>query len=280
MPRTPVLSHHPRRTATAIKSYVKPATPGSHVRPETIARLEQAHVVSRMAVTVSSGLVASAAAMSRSLAVALSDAVMASKLGDSIRKGGSSNTGQAVKQVAASGLVAFATVWDSMDEAAVVFSANASKGMIGLAEHTHGPEGAVFAQRSLAVAGNVGSATLQMRNLGVAGMVRRTAAETAKELVMHDATLHGAMEITPGVQARGPPALTAAPMPARLALTAGPAVGEQHNPFPVAVPVASAVPHPSLAYTALPVAAVAAGPLPSGRGVQLAALRDENPAFA
>lgn len=260
---------------------MKPATPGSHVRPETIARLEQAHVVSRMAVTVSSGLVASAAAMSRSLGVALSDAVMASKLGDSIRKGGSSNTGQAVKQVAASGLVAFATVWDSMDEAAVVFSANASKGMIGLAEHTHGPDGAVFAQRSLAVAGNVGSATLQMRNLGVAGMVRRTAAETAKELVMRDATLHGSMEITPGAQARAP-ALQAAPVQPRLALTAGPLVGEHHNPFPVAAPITNAAPRPGTAYAAVPVATpvVAAGPPPSGRGVQLAALREENPAFA
>jgi len=39
-------------TARAMRSALKAAPPGTHVRPETIARLEKAKVVSRMAVTV------------------------------------------------------------------------------------------------------------------------------------------------------------------------------------------------------------------------------------
>lgn len=225
-------------TARGMKSYFNPAKPGTHVRPETIARLEQAKVVSRMAVTVSAGLVTAASTMAKSLATALSDAVMSTEVGDAIRKGGESNSGQAVKQVAHSGLAAFSEVWDSLEKAATVFGQKAGPGVLDFAQHRYGDEGAAVARQSLDVSANVVGAALNMRNLTVGGLVRRTAGETARELILRDHTLSGEMEITPagfGALPAGRPALLDSPAAVPLATPLGGAGTD-----PMAIPLGTA----------------------------------------
>ena len=96
------------RSAGALKSYLTPASdPETPVSAETVSHLQRAKLVSTVAVSVSASLVAGAAATARSLATALSSAVLSTDFGKRMSQNGQTETGQAVKHVAASGLVAF-----------------------------------------------------------------------------------------------------------------------------------------------------------------------------
>ena len=260
-------------TARQMKKIFKPAQAGTNVRPETIARLEQAKVVSRMAVTVSAGLVTGAATLAKSLAVALSDAVMSTEVGDKIKKNGETETGKAVKQVANSSLAAFAEVWDSMEKAALVFGEKAGPGVLEFAEHRYGREGAEVTKQSLSVAHNVTQSALNMRNLGVGGMVRKTAAETAKNVLLRDETTHGTMEIAP-VPQRLLADVAPAPAPAQAV--------DAHAYTPSFVPIApstsSVVPASVVAAQAASVP-VAAAPVSGAGAVPVPAAQQEFNAF-
>ena len=175
-----------RRTSGALRSYLTPATgAGTPISAETMTHLQRAKIVSSVAVSVSAGLVVGAAATARSLAVALSAAVMSTEFGKNLAVQGQTETGQAVKQVAASSLVAFADVWDGLETAAKTFGTYARVGVHEVVEHRYGHESGALALQSLDIAQDVGQTALHMRNLGVGGMVRRTAAETAKEVILH-----------------------------------------------------------------------------------------------
>lgn len=101
-----------RRSTSALISRLRPADPAAGtaaaaLSPETLAHLQRAKVVSQIAVTVSAGLVAGAAQTARSLAAALTQAIMSTEMGQRLAESGETEAGRAVKLVAASGFVAF-----------------------------------------------------------------------------------------------------------------------------------------------------------------------------
>ncbi len=153
------------------------------VTHETNARLDQAKMVSRAAVVVSAAVVQGAATVARSLGAAVSSAFMSTSYGQSFASAGTSEAGKAARQVAASGLVAFGEVWDGLEKAAKVFGSAAAEATHTFVEERYGAEAAVAADKSLAVAADVGVAALNMRNVSVGGLVRRTGVEAAKELI-------------------------------------------------------------------------------------------------
>ena len=97
-------------TTRAVIAHVKPrdgASSEAGLSAETMAHLQRAKIVSTMAVTVSAGLVAGAAATAKSLATALTQAMLSTDVGKRMVEAGDTETGAAVKKIAGSGLVAF-----------------------------------------------------------------------------------------------------------------------------------------------------------------------------
>lgn len=154
-----------------------------HINDETKVRLDQARMVSRAAVVVSGAVVVGAATMAKQLGSAVSAAFLSTEYGKNLAASSTSETGQAAKQVAASSLVAFGEIWDGLETAAKVFGTHASDATTHFVGEVYGKEAAVVANKSLALAGDVGLTALNMRNISVGGLIRKTGVETAKEVI-------------------------------------------------------------------------------------------------
>ena len=97
------------------------------------------------------------------------------------------------------------------------------------------PPAGRLALQSLDIAQDVGQTALHMRNLGVGGMVRMTASESARQTLMH-----------PGPSAASAPMMIAAPPPqGLLAYERQQLLGDGspgNAPFPVATAVSVGIP--------------------------------------
>jgi hypothetical protein len=176
-----------RWAAGQAAGYMGKAEQPAHFTDETRTRLDQARMVSKTAVVVSSAVVLGAATMARSLGAAVSGAFLSTEYGKSLSSNLSNNsgsqTGVAVRQVAASSLVAFGEVWDGLETAAKVFGGHAAGATTSFVEERYGKEAALIATKSLDVAGDVGQAALNMRNVSIGGLVRKTGVEAAKDVL-------------------------------------------------------------------------------------------------
>jgi hypothetical protein len=151
------------------------------------SRVNTARQVSRAAVTVSAALVAGAASVAQGLGRAASEMFWGTDYGARLKRQKETERGKAVQKVAASSLAAFADVWDGLERAARVFGRHVADSTQDFVTHRYGPDAGETARNTLHVAGDVGEVALSLRQLGLGGMVRRTAAETARHIVNHQA---------------------------------------------------------------------------------------------
>lgn len=183
----------------------------TRVSAETHARVQQAAMVGRAAVTISSSLVAGAATVAVSLGRSATAAFAETDMGKRAAVAGSTEVGKAVKLVTASGLVAFGDVWDGLNQAAVIVGADAGAATKSFVERRYGAEAGATAARAVDAAGDVGLAALHMNQLGLGGMLRRTAVEVARDTLADAAAAGGGGGAGAQPVAR---AITDAPAPA------------------------------------------------------------------
>jgi hypothetical protein len=74
-------------------------------------------------------------------------------------------------------------VWDGLEKAAVTLGKDTAVATHDIVQHKYGDEAAAATREGLVVAGEVGKAAWHVNAIGVSGIVRRTAAETAVHLV-------------------------------------------------------------------------------------------------
>jgi len=117
------------------------------VSQATQARLEQARLMTKTAVLVTSGLVAGAQGMARSLGASVSGSV-------------GSTLGQHFLRVAEGGVGAVAKVWEGLEGAAVSFGREVGAGAVEFVGDRYGEEARAAADKGVACVGDLGSATL------------------------------------------------------------------------------------------------------------------------
>lgn len=200
------------RAAGTALTYVGRAEQPVQITDTTKSRLEQAKVMSKAAVVVSASLVQGAASIASSLGAAVSSAFVQSEYGKRLAEGGQTETGKAVRQVAASSLVAFGEVWDGLEQAARILGGHTAEATTHFVQEAYGSDARAAAERGLEVAGDVGVAALNMRNVSVGGIIRRTGVEAAKDLIVRtgDERERNALQLTAGAAA-APFALTNGP---------------------------------------------------------------------
>lgn len=247
-----------RKAAQGLMGVISRTEAPVKVSAETKARVEQAAMVSKSAVVISASLVMGAATVAKSLGAAVSGAFLSTDYGKSWQAKGDTETGKAMRQVAASGLVAFADVWDGLETAAKVFGSHASVATKDLVHHTYGEEAGKVATRSLEVAADVGVAALNMRQVGLGGLVRRTAAETAREIVSAGGDPLAATPRGTAGNTGGAPGRLALPAPAIAATTAAAAPAATPAPSTTATTASSAPRGARGGAGALPVSTAAA----------------------
>lgn len=104
---------------------------------KTKAALTKAKAATGMAVVVSTGFVESVSAMASHLAVAIGDAIVKTDVGKKWHAKSDSNTGRQIKHVAMSGLHAFGTVWEGLEDAAGILWKDTGKASSAVVKHRY-----------------------------------------------------------------------------------------------------------------------------------------------
>lgn len=172
---------------------------------------------SSAAVTGSRAVAAGVTAAAGTLGTSLASAISTTDYGRSWKESEQTDTGRAVRQVAAASLVAYRDVMDGLERAAEVFAAQAGPATTDLVKARYGEEAAAVAQQGLSVAADVGTAAWNIRNVGVRGLVRATATEAGKELVVGKGAAAVAAS-APAVAAPAGSAISASVSPAAVPL--------------------------------------------------------------
>lgn len=190
-----------RAAATQLGPAAAVPTP---ISAEAHSRVDQARVVSHAAVTISSALVAGAVTVAGQLGTSVGAALMQSQYGVGVKEASSSEVGKAVRQVAASSLVAFGEVWDGLEQAAHIVGSGAGMATNQFVEARYGAEAGALSVRATAVAYDVGEAAMNMNRLGPGGMARAAAVATARDLVVRVGEDHTTALAVPAAAAPNP----------------------------------------------------------------------------
>jgi hypothetical protein len=153
------------------------------VSDTTKGRIKSAKVATSAAVTVTAGIVASVASMAVHMGKAIGSAVNETSVGKKLAEKGDSETGRAVKKIAGSAIVGFATVWEGLEQGARIVCKDTARATTAVVGHRYGDEAAAATADGLAVVGNVGESAFNLRQVGTKALVRVTAKETAKTLL-------------------------------------------------------------------------------------------------
>lgn len=174
-----------RRGSDWLTSYLAPASEddAATVSDSTKSALETAGAVSAAAVTVTTALVEALTYAAGRVGSAVLSVASTSTVGAALAEGASSETGQAVGKVAASGLVALSTALDGLESAAITLVREATDSTAHVVEHSLGKEAGEVARQSAAVGQDVVRAGLNIRRMGTASLVRRNLAGAARDSV-------------------------------------------------------------------------------------------------
>lgn len=170
-------------TAAAVAAHLPPASAPLTVSPATMAGLDHARTATRATVVVTAGMVEAGAALARGLgawAAAAATSALAGTGGARALAGAhASPVGRAVQTVGASGMVAFKDVWDGLEDAARLVGGAGAQATRTLMHARYGDAGNEVTDASIGIAGDLGEVALNVRQMGVKGIIRKTAAEAA-----------------------------------------------------------------------------------------------------
>eukprot|EP01028_Stygiella_incarcerata_P008837 TRINITY_DN3980_c0_g1_i1.p1 TRINITY_DN3980_c0_g1~~TRINITY_DN3980_c0_g1_i1.p1 ORF type:complete len:407 (+),score=158.30 TRINITY_DN3980_c0_g1_i1:148-1368(+) len=172
-----------KSTSRFFKSKIKKREKEVHVSDKTKARAQKARMMSKSVVTVSNTLVSGVVAMSGAMAKSLADSIGKTEIGKKISSGQSGPKARAAKQVAFATFGAVSTIYTSMHEAGkelLVAGGDATADVIG---HRYGEDAEALARTTGGAVGDLGTAALNMKSLGVKSVAKATAKQTAKEMV-------------------------------------------------------------------------------------------------
>ena len=169
--------------SAAVAARMGPATQPLEISQTTASRLQNARVLTRAAVVVTGSMVEGAVALARSLGTAAAHAAAETETGKRILSSAATPAGTAATTVAVASLAAFRDVWDGLEEAAQIVGHATADATRTVSHARYGAAGDPVTESVIGLAADVGAIAINTNRLTVGGMVRRTAAETAGQLV-------------------------------------------------------------------------------------------------
>lgn len=169
--------------SAAVASRMSPAAQPLEISQTTAARLQNARMLTRAAVVVTGSMVEGAVALARSLGAAAAHAAAETDTGKRLMSSAATPAGTAAATVAVASLAAFRDVWDGLEEAAVIMGHATADATRTVSHARYGAAGDPVTESVIGLATDVGAIAINTNRLTVGGMVRRTAAEAAGQLV-------------------------------------------------------------------------------------------------
>jgi hypothetical protein len=113
------------------------------------------------------------------VATSAASALAGTGAGRALAGAGSSPAGAAVAELAGSSLVAFRDVWDGLEDAARLVGGAGAEATRTLMHARYGAASDAVADAGIAILGDCGEVALNVRQMGLKGVLRKTAAEAA-----------------------------------------------------------------------------------------------------
>lgn len=169
-----------RRAGAYLKANTAPGSPDSSVSSVTKARVARAKSATTAAATITSGLVKSVTAIATTLGSGIAKSAGNTERGAALQQALKSQNGRAVRQVAAAGLVSFATLWEALEQSAHIVATSTSQTTSEVVQHRYGNEAAAVASDAMVATGQGVLAAYRVNHLGVKAVVRKVATSSAK----------------------------------------------------------------------------------------------------
>eukprot|EP00096_Caligus_rogercresseyi_P004403 TRINITY_DN1864_c0_g1_i1.p1 TRINITY_DN1864_c0_g1~~TRINITY_DN1864_c0_g1_i1.p1 ORF type:complete len:380 (+),score=118.76 TRINITY_DN1864_c0_g1_i1:139-1278(+) len=158
--------------------------PGGKANPALKVTAKGAKAASSATVKVSGFVANRVSKLSKKLAKHLANQATPNSLSSGSGKSGmsSSSSYQTLVDAARGGLLAYGTVYNTLEESAKVLGSSLKSNSVRVVESKYGAENAGVFDDSMTAAGNAAMTYMNVQSLGVKGLVKKTAKETGKEI--------------------------------------------------------------------------------------------------